>query len=158
MGGVGSNESSPLCSSPWPCFVFLLCIVLPRLCVFLGPVSPIVMKALWEGHGLSHLLLYLHHIEQWYPAHGRYSINTYWIVSPYKRCWSTMDGSPPNSSVHGILQARILEWVAIPFSRGSSQPPDGRSPHLFTAFFYILAIISIKNMENLLIENTLEII
>ena len=28
------------------------------------------------------------------------------------------------SSVHGILQARILEWVAIPFSRGSSQPRD----------------------------------
>ena len=33
-----------------------------------------------------------------------------------------MDRSPPGSSVHGILQARILEWVAIPFSRGSSQP------------------------------------
>ena len=32
--------------------------------------------------------------------------------------------SPPGSSVHGILQARILEWVAIPFSRGSSQPRD----------------------------------
>ena len=28
------------------------------------------------------------------------------------------------SSVHGILQARILEWVAIPFSRGSSQPSN----------------------------------
>ena len=33
-----------------------------------------------------------------------------------------MDCSPPGSSVHGILQARILEWVAIPFSRASSQP------------------------------------
>ena len=32
--------------------------------------------------------------------------------------------SPPGSSVHGILQARILEWVAISFSRGSSQPGD----------------------------------
>jgi len=31
---------------------------------------------------------------------------------------------PPGSSVHGILQARILEWVAISFSRGSSQPRD----------------------------------
>ena len=29
---------------------------------------------------------------------------------------------PPGSSVHGILQARILKWVAVPFSRGSSQP------------------------------------
>ena len=31
-----------------------------------------------------------------------------------------MDHNPPGSSVHGILRARILEWVAIPFSRGSS--------------------------------------
>ena len=33
-----------------------------------------------------------------------------------------VDCSLPGSSVHGILQARILEWVAISFSRGSSQP------------------------------------
>ena len=33
-----------------------------------------------------------------------------------------MDCSPPGSSVHGILQARILKWVAMPFSRGSSWP------------------------------------
>ena len=33
-----------------------------------------------------------------------------------------MDCRLPGSSVHGILQARILEWVAITFSRGSSQP------------------------------------
>ena len=35
-----------------------------------------------------------------------------------------MDCSPPRSSVHGILQTRILEWVAIPFSRGFSWPRD----------------------------------
>ena len=35
-----------------------------------------------------------------------------------------MDCSLPGYSVHGILQARILEWVAISFSRGSSQPRD----------------------------------
>ena len=35
-----------------------------------------------------------------------------------------MDCSPPGFSVHGILQARILEWIAIPFSRGTSQPRD----------------------------------
>ena len=37
---------------------------------------------------------------------------------------NAMDCSPLGSSVHGILLARILEWVAIPFSRGSSQPGD----------------------------------
>ena len=36
-----------------------------------------------------------------------------------------MDRNLPGSSVHGILQARILQWVATPFSRGSSQPRDG---------------------------------
>ena len=35
-----------------------------------------------------------------------------------------MDCSPPGSSVHGILQARILEWAYISFSRGSSWPKD----------------------------------
>ena len=38
--------------------------------------------------------------------------------------FKSMDYSPPGSSVHRILQARILEWVAIPFSRGSSWPKD----------------------------------
>ena len=35
-----------------------------------------------------------------------------------------MDCNPPGSSVHGISQARILEWVAISFSWGSSRPRD----------------------------------
>ena len=35
-----------------------------------------------------------------------------------------MDWGPPGSSVHGILRARILEWVAMPFSRGSSWRRD----------------------------------
>ena len=44
------------------------------------------------------------------------------------RVWlfcDSMDCSPPGSSVHGISQARTLEWVAIPFSRGSSWLRDG---------------------------------
>ena len=40
-----------------------------------------------------------------------------------------VDGSPPGSSVHGILQARILEWVAISFSRGIF-PTQGSNPGL----------------------------
>ena len=35
-----------------------------------------------------------------------------------------MDCSPPDSSIHGIFQARVLEWVAISFSKESSQPRD----------------------------------
>ena len=38
--------------------------------------------------------------------------------------WNHMDCGLPGSSVNEILQARILTWVAIPFSRGSSQARD----------------------------------
>ena len=38
--------------------------------------------------------------------------------------WDPIDCSLPGSSVHGILQARILEWVAMPFSRESSLARD----------------------------------
>ena len=48
-----------------------------------------------------------------------------WSRSVCPTLWDPMGCSPPGSSVHGNLQARILEWVAISFSRGSSQPRDG---------------------------------
>ena len=49
-----------------------------------------------------------------------------------------VDCSPPGSSVHGILQARILEWVAISFSRGSFQPRDWTHlPHFRESFYQL---------------------
>ena len=49
-----------------------------------------------------------------------------------------MDSRLPGSSAHGILQARILEWIAIPFSRGSSQPRDQtRVSHIAGRFFTV---------------------
>ena len=47
-----------------------------------------------------------------------------------------MDGSLPGSSVDGILQARILEWVVIPFSRGSSRPRDQTQVSCITGSFF----------------------
>ena len=41
-------------------------------------------------------------------------------LQSYLTLYEPMDSSPPGSSVHWILQARILEWIAMPFSRGSS--------------------------------------
>ena len=49
---------------------------------------------------------------------------------------SPTDYSPLHSSVHGILQARILKWVAIPFSRGASRPRAGETSNFF--FFKLL--------------------
>ena len=55
-----------------------------------------------------------------------------------------MDCSPSGSSVHGLLQTRILEWGAMPSSRGSSQPRDWTSvSYVFhvgrRSFFFLLA-------------------
>ena len=59
------------------------------------------------------------------------SIREPWTViklcSITKSCltlWDPIDYSPPGSSVHDILQARTLEWVFMPSSRGSSRPMD----------------------------------
>ena len=79
----------------------------------------------------------------------------FWVVSTFWPLWimlielvllaqscptlcNPMDCSPPGSSVYGILQARILEWVAISFSRGSSPPIDRTLvSHLVGGFFTI---------------------
>ena len=50
--------------------------------------------------------------------------------------YDPMDSSPSESSVHGMLQARILEWVAISFSSVSSRPRDPTAlPMLAGGFF-----------------------
>ena len=57
-----------------------------------------------------------------------------------------MDCSRPGSSVHGILQAGILEWVAIPFSRGSSWPRNWtQASHIAGRFFTIWATMEALN-------------
>ena len=52
-------------------------------------------------------------------------------------CFETpKDCSPPGSSIHGICQARILEWAVVPFSNGSSQPGDPTQvSHIAGTFF-----------------------
>ena len=50
-----------------------------------------------------------------------------WVSEVTQSCLTLcdpMDCSLPGSSIHGIFQARVLEWVAISFSRGSSRPRD----------------------------------
>ena len=49
-----------------------------------------------------------------------------------------MDCSLPGSSVHGILQARILEWVAMPSSRGFSQPRDRTQDSCIAVRFFTI--------------------
>ena len=59
-------------------------------------------------------------------THSSWCICYKWVlvVQSYLTLWDPMDCRLPGFSVHGVLQARILRWVAIPFSRGSSLPRD----------------------------------
>ena len=62
------------------------------------------------------------------------------VAQLYPTLWDPVDCSPPGSSVHGILQARILECVAISFSRGPSQSRDQTQVfHMAGRFFTIWA-------------------
>ena len=58
------------------------------------------------------------------------------VVQLCPTLWDPMDCSPPGSSVHGLLQARTLEWFAMPSSRGSSRPRDQTQvSHIAGRFF-----------------------
>ena len=65
---------------------------------------------------LAYLLGYISGLQKYYQYYG-HAQSCLTIYEP-------MDCSPPGSSVHGTFQARILEWVAISSSRGSSLPRD----------------------------------
>ena len=55
------------------------------------------------------------------------------VAQSYSTLCNPMDCSPPVSSIYRILQVRILEWVAIPFSRGSSRHRDPSQSPAFQA-------------------------
>ena len=66
-------------------------------------------------------------LPEWWIFSSWCSLPSWSEVKVFQSCltlWDPMDCCLRGSSVHGILQARILEWIAIPFFRGSSQPWD----------------------------------
>ena len=77
-----------------------------------------------------------------------------WVVSVVQLCLTLcdpVDCGPPGPSVHGILQARLLEWIVIPFARGSFWPRD-QTRVSFTAgrFFTVWAAGKPRYNENIL--------
>ena len=64
------------------------------------------------------------HPLEWQPLWGNVKVKRERVAQSCPTLCNPMDCSLPNSTVHGVPQARMLEWVAIPFSRGSSWPTD----------------------------------
>ena len=105
--------------------------------IFLGFVCYCnqLMNADFRCLGAKHHITYMSSLSQrgiipFFTAHPHAQSTHWkwkWKVKVTQSCpilWNPMDCSLPGSSVHGILQARILEWVANPFSRGSSWPSN----------------------------------
>ena len=61
------------------------------------------------------------------------------VIQSCPTCCHPMDCSLPRSCVHRTLQARILEWVAIPFSRGSSWPRDRTQVSCIASRFFAIS-------------------
>ena len=68
------------------------------------------------------------HYIKWVNTYHHFKNQSFLLLCVYAQSYLTlcnpMGCSLPGSSVHGLLQARILEWVTIPYSRGSSWPRD----------------------------------
>ena len=69
-----------------------------------------------------------------YSPWGQKEVDTTEMTKSFQLCLTL--GNPMDYTVHGILQARILKWVAFPFSRKSSQPRDRTQiSHIAGRFF-----------------------
>ena len=151
-----------------------------------------VYKAVTSNHTEREEMLFLPSFEQWQqplqiwfvikrecrgspvcwavmcPILGAFSVCVCVCVLVAQSCLTPcdpMDCSPPGSSVHRILQRRILEWVVIPFSRGSSRPEDwtqvsciaGRRFTIWTTreacFLCIVSCNHLKNPMRTLVED-----
>ena len=102
-------------------------------------------------------------IPRWSPDYGCLGYTALTPIQQYLKMWllgcnyvhvqscptfcNPMHCSPPDSSVHGISQARILEWVAIPFSRGSSPSRDQTTSPALAGGFFTTALPWVKVMR-----------
>ena len=74
------------------------------------------------------------------------SLSRVWLCDP-------IDCSLPGSSVHGLLQARVLEWIASPLSRGSSQPTNRiQVSRIAGGFFTVWATREAQYCQKLIIK------
>ena len=122
------------------------------------PVQTICLLGVqWPGE-TRHLLSWSWHSNGGYGAWAKSLQSCLTLCYPMDRSW-------PGSSIYGILRARILEWVAVPSSRGSSPPRDWthcllRLLHQQAAFLFVLPLVPpgkpIWNITKYILKRTLD--
>ena len=117
----GSNAVAHLKGYKYSVNTTFICTGKPKICNWLS-CSICFIVVVQTGHGLFGMYLrYAFGAAQILHLSLKkcsYSLSCFWLFT------IPMDCSPPGPSAHGIFQARILEWVAIAFSRESSRPRD----------------------------------
>ena len=106
-------------------FLELSCIFYVHWMLAIWSLVPLpFLKPAWTSGSSRFVLLKpgLENFEHYFASIWKWSESE--VAQSCPTLWDPVDCSLPGSSVHGILQARILEWVAISFSRGSSRPRD----------------------------------
>ena len=125
-----NTELSPLCyitAAHWLCFMYGNVYVSVLRSQFILPCPSLTGSISWfstSAHAVFHsscTTLRSQQQRRMVPF-APYSLCMCSVAQSCPTLCDLMDCSPPGSSVHGILQARILEWVATPSFRGSSQP------------------------------------
>ena len=110
--------------------------------IALGTQLSVMWNPGWEGFGGEEMHVYIWLISLLSTWNYDNIVNQLCMcVSVAQLCLPLCDAtdlSLPGFSVHGILQARILEWVAIPFSTGSSQPRDRTLVSCITGRFFTI--------------------
>ena len=119
------NAHLVVSDSLWPRGLYPARLLFPRdfLVKNTGVDCHFFLQGIFSTQGLNLHLLHLLHLQ----APGKPYTYTYLHAKSLQSCLTLcdpMDCSPPGSCVHGILQARTLEWVAMPSSRESSQLRD----------------------------------
>ena len=112
----------------------------PTVCIAQGALINVVSQPGWEGSLGESGYVCLYSRLPLLAARNYHSIVN-WLRAPAQALQSSltlggpMDCSPPGSTIHGILQARTLEWVAMPSSRGTSGTRDPNSVYRIAGGF-----------------------
>ena len=124
------------------------CVCVCMLCVIC--VSHSVMSDSLRPHGLVAcqvpLFMEFSRQEYWIQIITLYTSNVCSVAKSCPSLCDIMDCSPPGFSVHGILQARIQEWVATPSCRGSSQGSNPGLPHCRHLLYHELCFYHVTKL------------